>query len=238
MRRWLIWLGILLLLAGGAYLIFRQPVSTDTAAPPTSTAVDRTRDQVIAEAKVVPVRGAQLSFAATGTITDVLVQIGDHVVAGQALARLDARRLRAAMAQAQADLAQAQASDRELRAGAGPGDLAAAEAQLRQAQAQLRQISGEVTPADLAAAQAALQQAKAQLAHLQAGPSAAELRAGEAALQESQANQVSQRDHLRLPKPLPSWIWIGRPRRSHRRNRAPRRPSATGTMCRSPAPTR
>jgi HlyD family secretion protein len=199
MRRWLISLAVLLLLASGAYLIFKQAAPIDTAATPTSTAVDIARDQIVAEAKVVPVRSAQLSFAAAGTITEVLVQLGDHVFAGQPLARLDARRLRAALAQAQADLAQAQASDRELRAGAGPGDLAAAEAQLRQAQAQLRQVSGEVTPADLTAAQAALQQAKAQLARLQAGPSA-EQRAGEAALQESQANLVSQRDHLSAAK--------------------------------------
>ena len=76
MRRWLIWLGILLLLASGAYRIFKQSAPIDTATTPTSTAVDIARDQIVAEAKVVPVHSAQLSFAVAGTITEVRVQLG------------------------------------------------------------------------------------------------------------------------------------------------------------------
>jgi multidrug efflux pump subunit AcrA (membrane-fusion protein) len=56
----------------------------------------------------MPVRIATLSFSASGVITGVLVQLGDHVAAGQPLARLDSAQQRARVAQAHAESARAQ----------------------------------------------------------------------------------------------------------------------------------
>src|SRR5262245_40493702 len=164
MKRVLIVTLILGVLIGGAYAVFGQgtpsPAKPEIAVP--STAISS--DQVVAEAKVVPARSAVLSFEAGGVVDKVLVQAGDRVQADQPLAWLDVTVQRAAVAQAEADLAEAQASYQDLIGGATPDEVAVAEAQLRQAQAQLHTTSGSVTPNDLRAAEAQLQQARAQLA--------------------------------------------------------------------------
>ena len=54
-------------------------------------------------------REATVSAQITGTLTQVLIEEGDHVKAGQVLARLDDTAQRAALAQAQAQLQSAQA---------------------------------------------------------------------------------------------------------------------------------
>jgi HlyD family secretion protein len=199
MRKWLVGIFVLSLLAGGVYITFGRQGSVDSSAP-TAATLTKTDEQVVAAGKAVPVRTAALSFSASGVITDVLVQLGDQVAAGQLLARLDAAQQRARVAQAQAELAQARSSYQNLLAGATPGDLAVAVAQLRQAQAQLRETSGSVTSADLRAAEATLQQAQAQLVRLRAGPNDADLRAAEASLHGAQADNVSQRDRLSAAK--------------------------------------
>jgi HlyD family secretion protein len=199
MRKWLVGILVLGLMAGGVYLVFMR--QAPVAAPvPTAAVLSTTDNQVIAAGRAVPVRTAALSFSAGGVITDVLVQLGDHVAAGQLLTRLDATQQRLRVAQAQAELSQAQANYQNLLAGPTTGELAVAEAQLRQAQAQLHETSGSVTNADLRAAEATLQQAQAQLARLRAGSNEADLRAAEAALRESQADNVSQRDRLSATK--------------------------------------
>jgi len=58
---------------------------------------------------VTPRRQATVSAQITGTLTEVLVDEGDHVKAGQVLARLDSTAQRASLAQSQAQLRVAQA---------------------------------------------------------------------------------------------------------------------------------
>jgi HlyD family secretion protein len=190
---------VLLVGAGVAAAFLRGGAATPTT-PTTQPAPVAAEENLVAEARVVPVHSAALNVPSGGIIAEMLVAEGDHVQAGQALLRLDRARALAMVGQAEAQLAQAQATAAQLRAGATPEEIAAAEAQLRAAEAQLRQTGGSVTSADHAAAQAQIQQAQAQLAELRAGPKRTDLQAATAALAQAQANLVNQRDQLSATK--------------------------------------
>jgi HlyD family secretion protein len=199
MKKGLIAIVILGLFGVGIYAAFGRPAANPPAAP-SATAEAPAPDQVVAEAKIVPVHSAALSFPSGGVVGKVLVQADDRVQAGQPIAALDTTTRQAQLAQAQAQLAQAQASYQNLLNGASPQEMAIAEAQLAQAQAQLRTTSGGVTPDDLGAAEAQLAQAQAQLTRLSAGPKATDLRAAEAQLAQAQAQLQTDRDQLSAAK--------------------------------------
>ncbi|MBC8159899.1 MAG: efflux RND transporter periplasmic adaptor subunit [Roseiflexaceae bacterium] len=178
---------------------------------PTSTAARRSyelvaprRSSIIATVNATgqmqPARTANLSFVSPNRVAEVLVQVGEAVQADQPIARLDTREQQIRVAQAAAQVAQAQASYEKLNAGASVAERAAAEAQLAQAQAQAQQTRGSVTTADLQAAEAQLAQAREQLRILEAGPNADDLRASEAQLQQTQAQLATQRDQLSAAK--------------------------------------
>ncbi len=76
----------------------------------------------------VDVRQMQLAFNDAGRVDALLVNEGERVAAGQALARLDAARYRDAAARAGASLAAAQAVLARLRAGSRPQEVAEAAA--------------------------------------------------------------------------------------------------------------
>jgi HlyD family secretion protein len=82
---------------------------------------------------LVPMQQANVSFKVSGTLTEVDVHVGDHVSAGQVLARIDATPEENALASAQANLAIAQAN------------LQSAETPLTQAQ--INQLRDNVTNA-------------------------------------------------------------------------------------------
>ncbi|MFN8414354.1 MAG: efflux RND transporter periplasmic adaptor subunit [Anaerolineales bacterium] len=73
-----------------------------SAATPTPTAVNTTSNEVVAEGRVEPIHGTNLSFQARGIVEDVLVKNGDTVKEGDVLARL----ANAGAAEAQVVLAQ------------------------------------------------------------------------------------------------------------------------------------
>jgi HlyD family secretion protein len=143
---------------------------------------------------------AELGFVAPGRVAAVLAKVGDTVAGGAPLARLDTRELDLRVTQAQAALAQTQASYDKLAAGATPAEVAAAEAQLQQAGGQLRQAEGNVTAADIRAAEAQLRQAQAQLSTLESGPKDSDMRTAEAQLQQAQVNLQAQRNQLSSAK--------------------------------------
>lgn len=192
---------VLALLAAGAYAAYsRSTINASATTPVPVESAATPGDRVVAEAKVVPVERAALSFASGGIVDKLLIHAGDQVQAGQPLVALETTLQQANLAQAQANLAQAQASYQDLVEGATPQDLAVADAQLRQSQAQLRTASGSVTSDDLAAATAQLQQSQELLARLTAGAKVADLRAAEAQLQQAQAQLQTQRDQLSAAK--------------------------------------
>jgi HlyD family secretion protein len=117
---------------------------------------------VNATGSVVATRQAKLAFTNTGRVQEVLVSVGDHVTAGQALARLvsDTNQVK----------------------------LDTAKSQLTSAQLKLDQLTETATPDDVAAAQAAYDAATAKLTDVQNGPTAADLQAAQAAIVQAQAS--------------------------------------------------
>lgn len=200
--------GVLVLLAacgGGGYLLQQnaQRSAQEAAAArwqQEAAASGSIEATISATGDVEAARQANLNFAQSGTVTKVLVEAGDKVNAGQALAEVDATDLQLNLEKAQADLQRAQAEYDRLVGGANEQDLAAARAQLAQAQGSYQQVAGNVTKADIAAAQARVTQAQEQLNKLLAGPESEQLRNAESAAQQAQNNLQSQRDSLSLAK--------------------------------------
>lgn len=145
----------------------------------------------------------------SGYIAQVLVNDNQAVTAGQLLAKIDDRDFRAALSQAQADVAAADAAVRNLEAQIalqqpiieqGTADVAAAEANLkfaREEQARydglMKTGSGTVQRAQQT--DAALRASNAQLQHARSGLLAAERKVDVLTTQQAQA--VAQRDRAR-----------------------------------------
>lgn len=127
----------------------------------------------------VDIRQVQAAFDDAGRITHLLVQEGDRVKRGQLLARLDPRRFRDAVAQAQAQQAAQRQVLARLLAGSRPEEIAEARAEQMNAWASFRNaqitwhrqkiLAGEhyVPEQNLDNAQAALKVARANLDHAQ-----------------------------------------------------------------------
>ena len=120
-------------------------------------------NSVSASAVVVPVRDTQLSFPATGRVTDVNVKVGDVVKKGQVLVELDTSILKAKVKEAEANLAYAEIQLKYLirvagcRIGCAPteerlevaeNDIAHAQALLDSAKAVLASQSALTAPFD------------------------------------------------------------------------------------------
>lgn len=192
--------GVLLVACGG-------PNAAVQPTPEASSSVEPVQagNQITVDGRVVPVRSAELAFAATGVISEVLVAGGDDVDAGAVLARLDSTQQDAAVAQAEANVAQAQAALDQLRAHPYPEEIAAAEAALADAVAnQDRMEQGSSSDEEKDAAVKAVVQAETELNVLKAGPrqeelaaAKAEVDAAEAALAQARADQANAQ--LRAP---------------------------------------
>lgn len=150
--------------------------------------------RIIAEGVVLPRQYAALSAMESGTVSEVLVEEGDHANAGQVLVQLESRSQRAAVAEAEASVQAAESSLEELKAGAREQEIAAEEAKLDGAKARLARLLEDPRSSDLAAAQAALEESRSELDDLLDGPgndeltsAAAERANAAAALQQAQA---------------------------------------------------
>ena len=110
---------------------------------------------VSASGNIEPHAQVALGFDLGGRVTEVLVEVGDAVKAGDPLARLDDRALLLQVEQAEAALEGAQAQLDLLLEGARPEQIAAAEANLRAIRAQ----------AEAAQARKALQLYRPELPH-------------------------------------------------------------------------
>ncbi|HET91332.1 MAG TPA: biotin/lipoyl-binding protein [Chloroflexi bacterium] len=132
---------------------------------------------VSASGSIQPLRRVNLTFDTPGRVAEVLVDVGEMVRAGDVLARLDSRRLLLQVEQAQAALASAEARLAQLQAAVLPEEVASAEANLRAAEAQLGaaaatldQVVSGARESEVAAAEADLvsaisRQASAEDAH-------------------------------------------------------------------------
>ncbi len=157
----------------------------------------KTEKSVVSEAKVVPTRHVALGFQASGVIVEVLVNTGDRVEAGKVLARLDTKQLDLQLAQADANLAAAQAALERLVKG-DPNEAAAAKADLDKAkefldrvQAAYDRIGGNTRPdAALMPERAQLQSAWTDFYRAQARYNSA-VQPTDASVRQAQANANS-----------------------------------------------
>lgn len=169
---------VFLIAAGGGYFGYQRFVPRATTVVPTTTRSTRgSISQVVTSSgTTVATTQAALGFANTsgstssGKLLSLSVAVGDDVVAGQELARLDTRTLETTLLQQKAGLASAQAALSKTLAGATDSDLTAARASVVSAQAAVTKAQNDLTALqrpknsdELASAAAALEKARAAL---------------------------------------------------------------------------
>jgi len=157
---------VLLGLCGAGYLAARQSVASAQSAEPVRTAVIERRTllgTVSATGHLDGRLAASAAFLTSGRIVAVDVRPGDHVTAGQVLARTDTAAPALDVADAQARLAQSRAALDGLSVPAAPYDIAAAEASLAAAQAELAERSAAPDAATIEIARLNVERARIQL---------------------------------------------------------------------------
>jgi len=141
---------------------------------------------------VAAVQAVDLTSPTGGTVTQVLVKLGDTVTQNQPLVRLDDRVLQSQVVSAQADLNSAEAKAAQAKSGnATPQDLAAAQAQVALAQANYNKLLVGPSAADVASAEAGLKNAQAHQKNVLAGPTASDLATAQADVVSAQAQLAS-----------------------------------------------
>lgn len=105
--RWKIGIGVVVVALVAGAVIWRRAASSTTEIK-TQVAQKRIIEQEVTFTGTLRSRQrAALAFESTGTLREVVVEVGDHVTAGQRLARLDARASSLEAAKARADQAAA-----------------------------------------------------------------------------------------------------------------------------------
>ena len=111
-RTWLILIGVIVILGAG-YAYYAISSASEAAAdeePEIQTTAVRQGDLTIsatAAGTVIPASEVQLSFPTGGALAELMVGVGDEVLAGDALARLDSSNAQQALANAELQLVQA-----------------------------------------------------------------------------------------------------------------------------------
>lgn len=144
---------------------------------------------IVVDGRVVPAQRSDLSLPTSGVVAELQIKEGDRVEANQPLLRLKATQQESALAQAEVQLARAQASLKEIQAGARDEEVAAATAVRDAAQARLDRIEKGPLPAEIAAARASLAEAQASLQSVLDGTSDQQLIAAQADLANAEATQ-------------------------------------------------
>jgi HlyD family secretion protein len=156
-----------------------EPLVADSSALPATTVAIRSPadllDKLTAAGTVELVSKRQVILEVDGMISQVAVQVGDQVAAGDLIAVLDASELRRAAARIELDLETATAELAKLQQGSDPGEVTVAKANLRAAQENLSKVQAGATPDELAAARSKLSAAYAKYTEMAAPPSSAEI---------------------------------------------------------------
>ncbi|MCP6757217.1 MAG: efflux RND transporter periplasmic adaptor subunit [Fischerella sp. CENA71] len=164
--RWLWGLaaGVLVVGTGTTYTLVNQGISQeDIVALTVPVEAKNVTLRIAASGKVVPVQSVNISPKQPGIVTQLKVEQGDRVRAGQIIAVMDSANVREQVLQNQSNLAQAKAQLAEVQAGSLPQEIAQARARLAQAQAQLGQARAGSRQEDIAKAEAQVNQFQAQL---------------------------------------------------------------------------
>lgn len=127
---------------------------------------------VVAKGILAPIEHAALSMAASGIVSEILVDEGELVSAGQVILRLRNEQQQAAVAAAEGAVAAARAQLETLKAGSRAEQIAAGQAALDAANARVARLQEGGREGDVAAARANVQAAQAVLARLYEGADA------------------------------------------------------------------
>jgi len=159
-------LGALIVVAVVGAIIWRSQVAAQSGEDTRSAVVERGTMLVVVSASgaVEPQDRVGLAFESPGRVAEVEVDEGDAFKTGDVLARLDVRRLTLEVEQAQAALALAEAQLAQLLAGPRPEEVAAAEANVRAAQAQVNAAAADLDQLEAGASDAQVAAAGADLA--------------------------------------------------------------------------
>jgi len=112
--------------------------------------VSSSPDSIAVNGTLAPTRQIKLGFQVSGQVKEI-VEVGDMVVAGQVVARLDDTRLKWSVEEAQLKLKQAELEVEKAQKPADPDELAAAEKAIQAEQTVLANARGSVpTTTDLA----------------------------------------------------------------------------------------
>jgi len=168
-RTWLILIMALLVVAGGsyaAYANFGAPAAEATQEPEVKTAPVRRGNLVVTASgtgSLIPATEVDLGFLTGGVLVEVMAEPSDQVKAGDVLAQLDDIEARKAVADAELQVAQAEATLTEQQ------DLTAAEQAVAVAEIQVAQAEATLTDQqDTTAAEQAVALAEIQVAQAEA----------------------------------------------------------------------
>ncbi len=188
MKRFLIFLLVAAVLGVGGWFAYQrfvvEPQAAAQAPSYETVAVERGNilSTVSATGSIEPQAEVSLLFRAAGTVSNVLVAVGEAVAEGQLLAELDITDQTLALAQAQVSQEISAAQLKKLEAPPDPLDVAAAQAAV------------EVAQAGVASAEAALSSAQVGYQDLLAGPTNAQQTINESQLRQAEIalNQAQQ----------------------------------------------
>jgi RND family efflux transporter MFP subunit len=177
-NRWLIALGVIILMLGGGFGWYWLQTSRANNAPKSPAAgagkpqgipvkLGTVETETVQETDEFPSRleaprGVVIKPELEGRISEILVKDGDKVQQRQVLIRLDSEDLQAQRMQAKANLDTTRARLALLEAGSRPEDIAQAQARLSQAEARLANAKAGASPEEIAEAQAQVEAAKAE----------------------------------------------------------------------------
>lgn len=114
---------VLIIVLGGGYLAIKTIVGSKVEYITEEVKRSNIKQTVSATGTVTTADKIDLSFKASGTISEILVKEGDEVKIGDVLAKLDDRAARAQLRQAEANLASAISNLNKILAGASPEDV-------------------------------------------------------------------------------------------------------------------
>jgi HlyD family secretion protein len=159
-------LGVVLVAAVVGVFLWRSRVAGQPEEGNRSAVVERGTMLVAVSASgiIEPQARVSLDFEAPGRVAEVAAEVGDPVKAGDVLARLDTARLELQVKQSQAALALAEAQLAQIGAGPRPEEVAAAEANVRAAEAQVSAASANLDQLVVGAGDAQIAAAQADLA--------------------------------------------------------------------------
>jgi len=186
--RWVIILVLIGCALGAFYLWRRAQAAQDSGSSYQTVEIER-GDLVVmvnAAGSISAGRETDLVFGTSGRVSEVLVEAGDVVAAGQVLVHLDPIDLELSVAKARLSFASAENQLRKLLADSTEADLAAALASVKSAEESLARVIAGATEAEEAAVLASVKSAEENLARVIAGPTEAEIAVAEAALASAQ----------------------------------------------------